>query len=300
MACNCSLTLQNTGVPGCKTIFSVSKKLILVPLYGDDGSENKIDLINDVLDASYFTGKVNETDGSKRWYPLPLIDNVEDVKADPVTQSTNAGRNIIVEDGARTFSGVLLKQSNVLIGKINSFKCKKFGVYIIDKDGNLIGNVDGDFLAPIPVDEDTLNVALGKTTDTTVQEIQISFEFSLTAKDEDLSMIAASEMAGASLLLLNGLLDINQVISNPAVGGFTSTNTLDYGTALNKINVKGLALADFAVYNNTTPGAVVITSVTESADGVYDIVIPAQTALDSLTVTISKVGFEDSAVTFAV
>ena len=60
----------------------------------------------------------------------------------------------------------------------------------------------------------------------------------------------------------------------------------------------GLELADFSLAETSpSPGAIVITSVTESSDGVYDFVIPTATSADVLALTPSKTGFDFAAVT---
>jgi hypothetical protein len=68
---------------------------------------------------------------------------------------------------------------------------------------------------------------------------------------------------------------------------------LDYGTALNPIKFSGAVSADFALYNNTTTSTVSITAVENlPLDGNYTLTYVAQTAGDSLTLSIAKAGFD--------
>ena len=62
-------------------------------------------------------------------------------------------------------------------------------------------------------------------------------------------------------------------------------------SAVNAQTFKGAVLADFDLYNDTATASVVITSVTESPDGTYTFVIPAQTSADSMTLNLQKDGF---------
>ena len=91
---------------------------------------------------------------------------------------------------------------------------------------------------------------------------------------------------------MRGILDVNAVYSSISTTGFVMATTSDYGDVKTPLVVKGLLLADFSLYNNTAAASVVITSVTESPDGTYTFVIPAQTSADVMTLTISADGFE--------
>jgi len=286
--CSCgSLGFDNTGTPNCQSIASVTRKLVFVPYFDSTGAVNSIDLtVPPALDKAWFDAQTANTDASKRWYPTPLIDNVTDERGDAITEGLDSGKEIFIQEGTRNFSGVMIKQSPVLLGKLKSIKCSAVGVFVIDKDGNLMGSIsdDGNELQPIRIDENTFYPRLIKTTDTTVGKIQLDFAFSDIEADEDLRMILASEMS-YDALLLKGMLDVNSsATTGTALGDFTTLLTLDYGSALNPKKVEGLVSADFTLYNETTAGTVTITSVTESPAGTYavDFTGDPQTASDVL------------------
>ena len=289
--CNCNLSFANTGSVGCKLLMAVARKLILVPTYDSTGAMNKI-AAGDTLDASYFSGKINETDPTKRWYPTGLIDNIEDVRAEPIMETLASQKKLFVQDGIRSFKGIIVEESNILIDKYLAFQCKDFSAFIVDKERNLIGSFDGTDFYPVQIDKDTFYAMLVKTTDTTVQKIQVQFEFSRTERDEDLRMIAESEMGGVNVLNLSGLLDVNAAISGASTTGFVAVLTTDYGTFKTPINVVGWVKADFTLYNETTHAPITITSVTEAPDGTYTFVIPAQSSYDVLTLSATKTGYE--------
>jgi hypothetical protein len=293
MACSCNISIENTGTAGCKNIMEVAKMPIFVSLFDKTGIRNGI-AIADVLNEQYFTDLINEPDKLKRWYPLPLVENVEDVKADPIVEGLNSGKNIIVQEGTRMFTAVIIKESNTLIGKLKSFGCKEFGVYFIDNDGNLVGEIsaDGQTLYPIRVDNNTLDVRLIKSSDTTVQKIQVKFEFHQTSKDENLTMITADEMTSVNMLLLEGLLDVNADVIGSSATSLTVALTLDYGTFKNKIKALGWVAADFDLYNVTDDLPISILTAPEVSDGVYNITFASQGAGDVVELTSNKDGYE--------
>jgi len=301
MFCSCNSSLGNLGNPSCDTLQSVTKKLIYVPIYNSLGVRNAI-LDSDIVNDAYVTAKINHTDESARWYPSPIIENVEDTKAEAIFESLNSGANIFIQEGVRTFTGVHVKQSATFLGKLKSGKCVAFGVYLIDNDGNLTGSMstDGTKLYPIMVDKDTFQPTLIKATDTTVAKVQVSFEFSRIEKDENLKMINSQNIVGVDMLSVNGLLDGYVAITNDTVTSVTATISTSYGSFGSPIKIEGLQLADFTLFNVTDNASVVISSLTETSAGVYVLDFAAQTAADSMRLTISKTGFSIEVATWTI
>lgn len=295
--CDCNVQLGNTGRPNCVPIQGVASTLVLLPYKDDSGAINSID-VTVSLNQTFFDDLVNQTDKSKRWFPIKGFENVEDLKADPIFESLNSGANIFIQDGPRTFTGALINHSSTFLGKIISARCTNLACFIIDKDGNLIGNgsVAGQ-LNPIRIDQNTWNPQLMKSTDTTSQKIGLTFEFDRIEKDEDLRMVASSETS-IDMLEVCGLIDVNGVTSNPALGAVTLTTTFDYGTQVTLQPFKGAVLADFALTEANV--SVTILTVAETSDGVYDLTFTPQTSGDTLVLALAKNGFEMSPVTFTV
>ncbi len=293
-ACKCNVGLSNTGT-ACTPVMSVTDKIILVPYYNNDGEVNSIDL-TDTLDAAYFTALVNQADASKRWFPLPSLKNVADERAENVVESFDDGSSVFITDGNRSFTGLLIKGSVQLLKKINAARCVEVGIFVIDRQGNLIGSILADgTLAPIKLDKDSISALLVKTTDTTVQKIQLKFNFSQDESDENLRMVTADEMS-YDVRLLKGLLDITVTYSSITTTGFVATLKTEYGTVITPVLDKGLDLADFALYNDTDSAAVTPSSVTEDPEGVYTFVMPAQGTTEVLFLTPTKAGRDYSAV----
>lgn len=291
--CNCNAGLGNTGRPGCVPIQSVTSKLIMVPLTANDGTSNRIDLINPL---PTWNDLVNEADPSKRWFPLPAFENVELPKAESQFEEANSGRMAFLREGKRSFTGELWGEDSTptLLGKMKAGRCVGFGVYIVDVQGNLIGSKVGDYLYPIPVDNQSWNPTFMFATDSTVQKIMLTFDFDRLFDDSTMYMITATE-AGIDFNTLAGLIDVNIQYIASALNDVIVQATFDYGTALNPIYLQGVTgLTDWSFYDDTNQAAYGNpTAVSESAGGVYTL-MKTFVLGDSYTLTVVKDGFTGS------
>jgi hypothetical protein len=94
---------------------------------------------------------------------------------------------------------------------------------------------------------------------------------------------------------LKGLIDVNFVDVTLTTSDATVTAEFNYGTALNKLKLKGALVADFSVYNNTTAASVGLASSLEGPDGTYVLSFASgQNVGDSLTISVNKTGFTGS------
>jgi hypothetical protein len=295
--CNCNAGLGNTGRPGCVPIQSVTSKLIMVPLTANDGTLNGIDLS---APLPTWNSLVNETDESKRWFPLPAFENVELPKAESQFEEANSGRMAFLREGKRSFSGELWGEDSTptLLGKMKAGRCVNFGVYVVDVTGNLIGSKVGGYLYPIPVDNQSWNPTFMFATDSTVQKIMLTFDFDRLFDDSTMYMITATE-AGIDFNTLSGLIDVNLVVASQVANtSVTLDATFDYGTALNPILLQGVTgLTDWSIYDVTNQVAFGNpTGVSESPAGTYTL-LKAFVTGDDYTVSVVKDGFTGS-VTF--
>lgn len=296
MSCSCEVSLSNTGTPNCVPIASVIKKLILVPLVADDGTANFVDT-TDVLDEAYFTALINHADPSKRWYVTPEIKNVASDKADSVFEEFDDASKVFIRQGKRSFTGIMPQQSPTFLGQLENWRCAEFGVFAIDKDGNLIGVQETvDTLYPIKIDAASWNPTLLFGTDSTIQKIQLTFDFSLDVLDSTLYMIEATEIVPVNLISKEGLLDVNSAISTISTTSFKAALSTKFGSAITKQPVKGLVAADFALYNVDDALAVAIIAAVESPAGTYTFTFIAQGSGEQLRLTPTKNGFDFSAV----
>jgi len=129
----------------------------------------------------------------------------------------------------------------------------------------LSSNLPGDgFLYPIQIDKSSLSAMLVKSTDTTVQKIELKFNFNVAEKDENLNMITCDSLSPVELLNLRGLLDVESTYTDISTTDFTVKLTTGYGDALNPVTVKGLIITDFSLFNVTQNSSIGILSSVES------------------------------------
>ena len=246
------------------------------------------------LNSAFFTALINQADSSKRFYPLPPMKNVEDIRGEDLTESFNDGSIAFIQEGSRTFSGFFIQNpSPVLLGKIKKWRCSQISVFVIDLDGNILGDgSEADKLYPFKLDSETWSPKYMKTQDAAVAKISLDYTYAKDEVDENIRMIAVDETS-IDVKDLEGLIDVNAgAASSIATTGFVSEMTYDYGTQVTKQAFKGAVLADFTLYNVTAVASITMTSVTESPDGTYTFVYPAATSADVLTLSLAKDGFE--------
>lgn len=283
--------LSNTGRPNCLPLQSVTSKLILVPLQDNAGAYNRIDLAT----LPVWDNLINDTDPSQRWYPLPTFENVELPKADTIFEEANSGRMAYLRQGKRSFAGELWAYDSTpqFLGKLSSGRCVEFGIYVVDINGSLIGSKVGNYLYPIPVDNQSWNPTLMFATDSTIQKIMLAFDWNRFFDESTLWMITSDE-ASQNFNDLKGLLDVNLINPVQVAGVSIQVDaTFDYGTAVNPLKFKGAVLADFDLYDNTNATSFAITAVSEPTDGTY-IVLASFVTGDSYTLSVTKSGFTGS------
>lgn len=287
-------TLSNSRGSQCPSIMDIAKRLILIPELDSSGLKNEITTVAGVT-KSALQAKFDAAEKLDRYYPISILENVEDVRAEPEFFEFNSGKKSKIREGVRTFVGFIPFQGPEYLGKLEEWACNKFGVYIIDKSGNFVYSTDEatkQKVQPIMVDEESFSAELVKKTDAEPAMIKITFDFRETEKDALLRAIDESDLdfEGLSSVDVYGLYDATHSVSGISTTAFTSTITEEiYG-----FKIEGLVAGDFSLYNDTQSSSVTITSVTESADGVYDFVIPVQTSADSMTLSMTKSGYDDA------
>lgn len=302
--CNCNTPVKNLGLPGCKDIVKIPKRLIFVPTYKDNGTLNYITASDAIDTAAYWNALQYATDPQARFYPLAAdIEDVEMAKSDTVYQEFKSGRKEFVRDGVRSFMGLYPSMAAPMIGKLKSKGCGSMSVFIVDNEGNLAGiEKTAGLLYPFKLSQNTLNAIFNFATDSTVPHVVVKFEFAQDNKDELISIIPADEIGIDLFTQFSGKQDttIAQVGTGTATGFVIDVKT-DFGPATGKIPVENLVLADFGVYNVTDSLAVTPTTVTEDTvvPGRYTFVVPTQGVADlekiSLAATDAAKPFSDEA-----
>lgn len=304
--CDCNLSLGNTGVPGCVPIQNVISSLILVRMKNNDGDRNGLDLTQTFTPAT-FTALVNEPDASKRWYPLPEMEEVGVPKDDDITQEYSSGKTVKIRDGKRAFSGMITGKnaSPEYVGKLETAGCVDFGFYMVDIEGQLIGdyNSTDNYFYPVPADQGSWSVIWNPAdgVNNTEANIMVKFNWSRLYKDKNLKILTPTEAGGQDFTELEGLIDV--IFSNETA--VAASTTFDaafiFGTAQTPKKYIGAdQTTDWSIYNETTMATVVIDSVTESSlntgGETYELAhAVGVTATDVITVSVTRNGFSGSA-----
>jgi hypothetical protein len=274
------------------------RSLFVTPTYDSDGVKNKIAAGTEINDA-FLTARLNDSDKTKRWYPIPQLENTVEERADPTLFTNPSGAIEFVKDGVKSFSSELRRRGAEFKGQIETCECNELSFYAVDIDGRLRGLIESiedgspDFF-PIPIQPGSFYSKMVAATEDNPEHLTFNFQYEITVKDSLLRIYPGS-LTTADLLGARGLFDVFSDVSDES----TTTFTLDLRTIYtdgDNFKPTGLVAGDFALYNVTDSLAVVITTVTESSPGVYDFVFPAQSAADVLRVTPTKNGYDFEAV----
>jgi hypothetical protein len=273
----CTLSLSNTGKSQCDPIAKAIKKVFIFPYFKADGTINSIDLTGATpLGDAFWTALINNIDPLQRIYPLPRASSVTSPRAESVFEEYPDGTKDFIRKGVRSVIVTMPKQSFIYLGKIEAWKCQDLGVIFADVEGNMIlsSSVSG-FGYPIRIDKGSLDAVPILADDATTQKVDLMFNFHPSELDSNLRVVTTGNMPGATLLLRDGILDINAVFTAITSTGFTATLTSDFGDPTSPAKITGLVKADL---NLKKAGATVtITTVTETTPGVYVFVTPVQT-----------------------
>lgn len=290
-SCLCGEGMNNTGLATCLPAFKKTTGVLFVPLFANDGTRNKIDMST----AIDMTAHVQHIDKSKRFYPIQDLKDVELPVADAKFKTYKDGAKRKLADGIRSFKATMPEASSVLIGKLQGVSCSKFGVYLIDIDGQLRGIKDGTNLYPVEIGG--FNAMFKDATDDEVNEGMIEFDFDILLKVAQFWILSTTDL-GVNPNELSGLVDANltEVSSGATSTVLNISSDFGSGVATNPAPIVGLVTADFSGYNDTDSASVSLT-VAESTtiDGQYTITYTSQTVADKVTFKVLPAsGFEGS------
>ena len=298
----CSEKGSNLGAPDCDSVMDVTKKIVLVHTRDSVGNFNSIDPTV-TLDEAFFTARVNDPDKTKRWFVTELVDNVIDERGEATVFALDSGKELFRKNGERAIACIFAESGNepVYEGKLQDFRCLTMSAFLLDKSGNIVGNgvIEDGVLRPFRLAKNSIVTGLTKAQESGGNSQFVAFKvtYSSLEQDKEIRHIQASDI-DASVCEIEGLKDVNVAISTttpPTTTTFQAALTLDFGFGLSAIVVEGLLTADFTLAEKSpTPGAIVITSATETGvgTGIYDFIIPTQTSGDVLELTVITDGFE--------
>lgn len=273
VVCSCSTEPGNTGRPNCKTLAKTASMIIVVKKFANDGTQNRI-LLADTLNQAYFDARFQEADPSKRWYPINELESVLSERGEAIVQTYDSGTIKKIQDAQKNFTSIVPEVEYAYFGKVKQNECLDIGIYIVDIDSQLKGQLSSDGL-----NLDLMNIANGswdaryiEPTDTKVAEMMVNFQFDKSVKDEDLRLITPDEMDNVDLLQSTGLKDVNGVFTSPTVTTVTAALTLDYSSPITPLTVDNLVFGDFIVRNTVTLATFAVSAAPEAPLGTYAIV----------------------------
>ena len=292
-------TLVDLGTRNCKSVLEVTKMLVLVPLYGADGSENSISLTNAKLKAQWIL-KFNDVDTEDRFYPTPIIENVATERAASEFETFNSGRKSKLRKGQRTFTGFFIQEGASFLGKIEAWEnISNFGFYIFDAGGNIGYNkkANDTALYPIPVENGSFDTMLVMPTDSAVEKIMIQFDVASYFKDSSINVLKYSDLTDFNPLTDSyALIDATVECASATTTSITFTVTDTYGDAVENLVaadlVSSVGGATSKIRNTTDAADVAVTGLTENSAGNYTATFTAQTSADSMTVKVLKNGYD--------
>lgn len=291
-SCDCrKFSLGNTGF-GCVNNADVLNNLMFDMLIDSTGVK-KERLLADMKSLATVNTFINAADARDRLYPVTDIEDVENIREDPIFKEYNSGKKGFVRDGFKNYQGFIPNAPRELVDQLNENRCQNFGAWGLD-DSNQLGykkGTDNTKGQPINILSSSFFAKYIEATYTDEPGIFVAFQWSKNVKDSEIGVIPASEL-DYTADDLEGLIDGQATFTGESTSGVTATITeTAYGGT-----IEGLLLADFAAEEiSPVPGLVVITAVTETSAGVYDIEYVAVSA-DVIRITITKTGFDFSSV----
>lgn len=286
--------LKNLGASTCSNPMQIAKRIILVPTLGSDGTVNEIDTAAGVTKTA-LQALFDAASQLDRFYPTPIVENVENVRAETVFHEFNGGRKIPVREGTKHFIGHFPLEQPQLYGALKAWQGQDVGMYIIDKDGNFIYQTDAATktkVMPIPIDGDTLIPTYIEGTDAEVNMVKVEFDYSVSAKDGLMRYISVDDLD------FNGLgsdvYALHTVTGTPA-SSVADTITVALETEFG-VAVEGLTTTEIEAIDDAGD-AVTVASVNESAvtPGTYTIVVTIS-ADTTVYLQITKSRYDFSAV----
>ena len=298
MAAGCLCGVPNTGNANCELQEGVIIGQLFQKLVADDGTTNGITIASP-FDTTTLNGFLNNTDSSKRMYPITRGSDFYRITPVEPTGTTGDFGAVYFADKKVTFNVEfqVMKVSESYVTKIGKgLDCGEWGVYLIDSNNQLHGQLssDGTKLLPKVMSLGSL-VAIpspaNKGDNTPTKAI---FRYTLDQSNDGEQARILGDI-DADLMSSKGLVDVNGTFSNVTSTGFTLTLNAVSSSAV-KVPMSGLVQGDFVVKDKSDDSVITITGFSEATDtGIYVFTHAAQTG--SFYVTPTKTGFDFRQVT---
>jgi len=312
---SCKLEGTNLGqAQGDRAIKSIDK-FVFKRKTNQDGSIPSIPLTGAAgsFDAAFWAAYFQANPNANRYFPTGNIDDFDQVPQDHEWMETANAIQYKIRDGHIEFEfNVFGSPNGASISAFKRYKsmleCGDLVFYMIDDCGHLVGSYDSQNVAMKGIPMNSVQVLMMPTKNSgEVAHINVKFRVSHTFAWESLGVflpdVAAgdfdlSEVAPIVPLNLSGIA-ATDASADVDVVVFQEATQISSGNGQAGIPMVGLIPANFVVTRNGAP--VVVSSVTENADGDYTITLAtANTTGDVLTVQVVAQGFESSVSTITV
>jgi hypothetical protein len=309
--CECTSGAKNLGQANCDAVLASIDKMLFKQRLNADGSIPAIDFApaNAPFNAAFWATYLQATPLQNRWIVGAGVDDYEFEMNDREVVETANAVEYKVRDGHTQVTYNVFGAVGASISLYNRYKqleCGNWGMNPIDDKGQLAGVLDGTDMKLIPIN--SVQVKYGAQQNTgQVAHVMITFRIPHTfdwgsvrlfqpdvaAGDLDLSEVAPIVPLNLSgIAAADASADVDVVV-------FQEATQISSGNGQAGIPMVGLIPANFVVTRNGSP--VVVSSVTENADGDYTITLAtANTTGDVLTVQVVAQGFESSVSTITV
>lgn len=287
---SCKIQLGNTGEPGCFNIADVARLAYLDMAKDSTGAVKERD--NDDLTMLALLNPILNADSPlDRLFPLGKLDQVSHTRADDVFFTSNSGEELFIREGFKIFEAMIFGAPRELVGKLNDNGKQDFGFHFLDDKNQIVTKKGTTNLKskPILIANQTFRAKYFEKSDSDPAGVGIRFQWRSSEKDENIKVLTGVDYSREDI---EGLLDADAVYSGIIITEVIATiTTTCFGDP-----VPGLLITDFTLEEiSPTPGAIVITSVDETAPGVYTIVFPPATSGDVVRLSADKDKFDFAA-----
>jgi len=309
--CDCTSGAKNLGQANCDAVLASIDKILFKQRLNADGSIPAIDFApaNAPFNAAYLATYLQATPMRNRYIVAANVDDYEFEMNDREVVETANSREYKVRDGhiQVTYNVYGAVGSSIsLYSRYKQLECGEWGINPIDDKGQLAGVLDGTDMKLIPIN--SVQVKYGAQQNSgQVAHVMITFRIPHTfdwgsvrlfQPDVEAGDLNLSEIMPIVPLNLSGIAATDSSADVDVVV-FQEATQISSGNGQAGIPMVGLIPANFVVTRNGSP--VVVSSVTENADGDYTITLAtANTTGDVLTVQVVAQGFESSVSTITV
>ena len=103
-------------------------------------------MANTVFNLAWINALLNKSDSSKRFFPLANSGGLRNFitdRPDPIMQEFSAGGKVFIRDSVRNNKFFVIGSAGSTKNNeiINGFRCQAYGVYIVDRQNNIIGSL---------------------------------------------------------------------------------------------------------------------------------------------------------------